>query len=87
MGEEILFRGAIQYYIYLWPTAVLFVLLHGYLNPKDKSTFIYGVFLVFISAGFGYLFKFLGIYAAIAAHFIYDVIMFLFVKKQYKKEL
>lgn len=84
VGEEILFRGALQYYFYLWPTAVVFVAIHGYLNPKDKSSFIYGIFLIFIAAGFGYLFKFLGIFSAISAHFMYDVIMFFYMKKAYK---
>ena len=82
VGEEILFRGAIQSYIQLWPTAIIFVFIHGYLNIKDKTMFIYGVFLVFISGGFGYLHKYLGIYAAISAHFIYDVIMFAYMKKK-----
>ncbi|MCB0510032.1 MAG: CPBP family intramembrane metalloprotease [Chitinophagales bacterium] len=82
VGEEILFRGAIQSYIHLWPTAIIFVLIHGYLSLKDKTMFIYGVFLIFISGSFGYLFKFLGIYAAISAHFIYDVLMFAYMKKK-----
>lgn len=80
VGEEILFRGVIQHYILLWPTAIIFVLIHGYLNVKDKTMFIYGVFLIFVSGSFGYLHKFLGIYAAICAHFIYDVIMFGYLK-------
>lgn len=80
VGEEILFRGAIQSYIQLWPTAIIFVAIHGYLNFKDKSMLIYGVFLIFISASFGYLHNYLGIYAAIMAHFIYDVIMFSYMK-------
>lgn len=80
VGEEILFRGAVQHYIHLWPTAVIFVLIHGYLNIKDKTMFIYGVFLIFVSGSFGYLYKYLGIYAAISAHFIYDVIMFGYMK-------
>lgn len=82
VGEEILFRGAMQHYIRLWPTAIIFVLIHGYLNIKDKTMFIYGVFLIFVSGAFGYLHKFLGIYAAISAHFIYDVIMFGYMKKK-----
>lgn len=80
VGEEILFRGAIQSFIHLWPTAVVFVAIHGYLNIKDKPMFVYGIFLIFVSGAFGYLHKFLGIYAAIAAHFIYDVIMFGYMK-------
>jgi len=82
VGEEILFRGAVQHYIQLWPAAIIFVLIHGYLNIKDKTMFTYGIFLIFISGSFGYLFKFLGIYAAISAHFIYDVIMFGYMKKK-----
>ena len=33
IGEEILFRGFIQTYLGIWPTAVIFVAIHGYLNP------------------------------------------------------
>ena len=84
VGEEILFRGALQHYLHLWPTAIIFVLIHGYLNIKDKTMFTYGVFLIFISGSFGYLYKFLGIYAAISAHFIYDVIMFGYMKRSTK---
>lgn len=80
LGEEILFRGAIQAYIHIWPTAIIFVLLHGYVNPKDLKTSIYGVFLILVSAGFGYMMKYWGIYAAMSAHFIYDVIMFSYLK-------
>ena len=80
VGEEILFRGAIQAYIHIWPTAIIFVLLHGYVNPKDLKTSIYGVFLILVSAGFGYMMKYWGIYAAMSAHFIYDVIMFSYLK-------
>lgn len=76
VGEEILFRGAIQEFIGIWPTAVVFVLLHGYLNPRNLSMSIYGVFLVFVAALFGFLLRWHGIYAAMAAHFVYDVIMF-----------
>ncbi len=82
VGEEILFRGAIQHYIQLWPAAILFVVIHGYFNIKDKTMFTYGVFLIFISGSFGYLYKFLGIYSAISAHFIYDVIMFGYLKRK-----
>lgn len=81
-GEEVLFRGALQHYIQLWPTAIIFVLIHGYLNIKDKTMFIYGVFLIFVSGAFGYLYKFLGIYAAISAHFVYDIIMFTYMKRK-----
>ncbi len=86
-GEEILFRGAIQSFIGIWPTAILFVAVHGYLNYKDMPMFVYGFFLVIVSAGFGYLMEFGGIYASIFAHFIYDVIVFFYLKRKKYTEL
>lgn len=80
IGEEILFRGALQYLIGLWPAAIIFVAIHGYLNPFDWKISVYGVFLVFISAAFGYLFKNQGIYAPIMAHAVFDLILLLYVK-------
>jgi hypothetical protein len=54
--------------------------LHGYINPTNMNLTIYGVFLLIISAGFGYLFKFFGLTSCIIAHFIYDVAMFSVIK-------
>lgn len=82
IGEELLFRGAIQYYLGIWPTAVLFVALHGYLNPYNWRLSVYGVFMVLVAAGFGYLYEYVGIYAAIAAHFIIDVLLFSHLKRE-----
>jgi hypothetical protein len=84
VGEEVLFRAGIQSLIGIWPTAVLFVLLHGYINPANINLTIYGVFLVVISAGFGYLFKFFGLFSAMLAHFVYDVSMFFVLKYAYR---
>jgi membrane protease YdiL (CAAX protease family) len=76
VGEEVLFRAGIQPIIGIWPAAIIFVLLHGYINPANLNLTIYGIFLVAISAGFGYLFKFFGLFSAVLAHFVYDVAMF-----------
>ncbi|NEV92779.1 CPBP family intramembrane metalloprotease [Psychroflexus sp. YR1-1] len=81
VGEEILFRGALQPLLGLWLTAIIFVILHGYITSRDWRKSIYGIFLIFISAGFGYLVVYFDIYAAMAAHFIFDVIMFLKIRK------
>ena len=85
VGEEVLFRAGIQPlpYIGIWPASMLFVLLHGYINPANIRLSIYGVFLVIICSGFGYLFKFLGLTSSIIAHFIYDVAMFSMLKYGY----
>ena len=74
-GEEILFRGAIQPYLGIWTTAVLFVAIHGYLNPKNWKLSIYGAYMCLVIGGIGYLCDYLGITAAIAAHFAIDVVL------------
>lgn len=77
IGEEIFFRGALQPHIGIWPTAILFVALHGYLNPFNLRMSIYGLLMVVVSAGLGYLFEFVGIYAAMTAHFVIDAVLFI----------
>ena len=74
-GEEILFRGAIQPYLGIWITAILFVAIHGYLNPKNWRISVYGVYMCIVIAGMGYLSDYLGITTAIAAHFAIDVVL------------
>lgn len=86
-GEELLFRAGLQPILGIWPTAIFFVAIHGYLNPRNWKMLLYGVLLVFISAGFGYLFEWYGIYAAIVAHMVFDIVMFyylIFVRKNDK---
>jgi len=80
-GEEILFRGAIQPYLGIWITAILFVAIHGYLNPKNWRISIYGVFMCLVIAGIGYLCQEVGITTAIAAHFAIDVVLLLALAK------
>lgn len=76
IGEEIFFRGMLQDFLGIWPTAILFVALHGYFSIKSKPKLIYAILLTLFSAGFGYLDVYFGIYAAMIAHAFYDVVMF-----------
>ncbi len=76
VGEEILFRAAIQPFLGVWPTAFLFIAIHGYLNPYDWRMSIIGLLEVIIVAGIGYLFIHVGLLASIWSHFIFDVIAF-----------
>lgn len=82
IGEELLFRGAIQHWLGIWPTAVVFIFLHGYLHPGNKPLFIYGLILLPVSAGFGYLLVSQGIIAAMIAHFLIDVILMQYMLKK-----
>ncbi|PCJ89114.1 MAG: CPBP family intramembrane metalloprotease [Flavobacteriales bacterium] len=72
VGEEILFRGAIQYYLGIWLTAIIFVAIHGYLNPKNWKLSIYGAFMTVVIAGMGWMFEEIGLLSAISAHFAID---------------
>ncbi|MFN8322161.1 MAG: CPBP family intramembrane glutamic endopeptidase [Chitinophagales bacterium] len=87
VGEEILFRAGIQPIIGIWPAAILFVLLHGYINPANINLTIYGSVLIIICAGFGYLFRYFGLLSAVTAHFVYDVAMFTVLKYAYQKNV
>jgi uncharacterized protein len=84
VGEEILFRAGLQPMMGIWPASILFVVLHGYINPGNINLTIYGAFLIIICAGFGYLYKFFGLGSAVIAHFIYDVAMFSVLKYSYR---
>jgi len=72
-GEEILFRGALQFFFGIYFTAILFVAVHGYLNPKDWRISIYGVFMTLVIIGFGHLTDYFGIWTAIVAHAVVDM--------------
>jgi membrane protease YdiL (CAAX protease family) len=81
IGEEILFRGALQKVFGLWATAVLFAIIHvqyGFLTPATLALFIIGFSLGLIRRNhnttlaifvhFGYDFS-LGIMALLLANF------------------
>ncbi|WP_336718678.1 CPBP family glutamic-type intramembrane protease [Asaia bogorensis] len=44
-GEEVLFRGALQYWLGVIGTAFLFVLVHGYFSLREWRISLYGLFL------------------------------------------
>jgi uncharacterized protein len=75
VGEEILFRGAIQPYLGIWATSILFVAIHGYLNPFNWRLAIYGIFMTIVIAGIGYLSIHFGLVTAIAAHTMIDIFL------------
>ena len=81
-GEELLFRAGLQSFLGPFLCSIVFVALHGYLNPFNLRFSVYGLivlpFILLISYGmepFGLLF-------CIAAHFSYDAILFTFMIKE-----
>jgi uncharacterized protein len=80
-GEEILFRAGIQNWLGVWLTSFIFVAIHGYLNPKNWKISMYG-FLVFpFIISLAYAYDTLGIWFCISAHFSYDLLLFMNLKK------
>ena len=85
VGEELLFRGVIQPYIGIYITSIVFVAIHGYLNPKDWRITLYGVYMTLVIITIGYMNDYFGIISAIAAHFIIDVLLLLLITKKTNK--
>lgn len=85
VGEELLFRGAIQPWLGIWFTAFIFILLHGYLNPLNRPLMFYGTILLVVSAGFGYLCLHTGLYAAMTAHTVIDIALMMHLRKVAKQ--
>ena len=76
IGEELLFRGGLQYFFGIWLTSIFFVAIHGYLSPKNPRMFVYGFLMIFFSAGLGYLADYKGLVAAMTAHALFDILIF-----------
>ena len=75
-GEEILFRGVLQPHLGVWVTAIIFVAIHGYLNPNNWRITVYGIYLTIAIGIIGYLTQYFGLITAIIAHMMIDVILF-----------
>jgi len=75
-GEELLFRGAIQPLLGLWITAIVFVAIHGYLNPRDWKMTVYGIYMTLAIAVLGYYTDYVGVIGASLAHAGIDYVLF-----------
>lgn len=86
VGEELLFRSGMQYYLGPLITSVIFVAVHGYLNPFNWRMSIYGLivlpFILLISYGFDEF----GLWFAVGAHFSYDLVLFLSMSEKFTRE-
>lgn len=76
-GEELLFRSGMQHWAGVWITSIFFIAIHGYFNPKKKGIFLYGIILLPFILALGFSLEKMGIWFAIAAHFSYDLILFI----------
>lgn len=75
VGEELLFRGAIQPLLGIWITSFIFIGIHGYFKFKSAGHMLFGLTMFGLSMLLGYLFEYSGLITAMTAHAVYDVIM------------
>jgi membrane protease YdiL (CAAX protease family) len=80
VGEEMLFRGAVQPFLGIPITSILFVAIHGYLNPRDWRLSIYGIFMTAGIAWLGYICQTRGLLSAIVGHTLIDVYLLLYMQ-------
>ena len=74
-GEELLFRGAIQPLWGIIVTAVFFVAIHGYIDLRDWRISIYGLIMTVFIAVLGLLTETFGIWTAVMAHTMIDIVL------------
>jgi uncharacterized protein len=75
VGEELLFRGALQHWMGIPLTAVFFVAIHGYLDPRNMRISLYGVMMTVFMIGLGIMARDLGLLAPMVAHAMIDVVL------------
>jgi membrane protease YdiL (CAAX protease family) len=77
VGEEALFRGALQPLIGIWWTSLVFTLAHfrtGSFQSMNRTKWGYAGFVLLASLLMGYVFIEVGLIAAAVAHSVVDVI-------------
>lgn len=75
VGEELLFRGALQWWLGIPLTALGFVVLHGYIDPRNWRVSSYGLYLVLTMMGLGWAAAEFGLLGPIVAHTIVDIVL------------
>lgn len=76
LGEEFLFRIALQEWLHPLLAAVVFVAIHGYIHPRDWDVTKYGLLVLVFIVVLSYAVSVQGIWFCIAAHASYDFLLF-----------
>jgi len=76
VGEELLFRSGVQYYLGPIITSIIFVAIHGYLNPFNWRMSLYGLIVLPFILVISYALEEFGLWFCIGAHFSYDFVLF-----------
>jgi uncharacterized protein len=86
VGEELFFRGALQFWLGIPVTAILFVAIHGYLDPRNWRITIYGVAMTAMIMLLGYMAEHQGLLAPMAAHTMIDVVLLEGLHRAWRKQ-
>ena len=87
IGEEILFRGVIQYYTGIWIASIIFMLAHAQFwakPPIEWGKMIYAVFAFSCGLLLGCLYLTAGLLCVITVHALIDSIAFIHLKRLFK---
>lgn len=76
LGEEFLFRIALQEWVHPLLASLIFVAIHGYINPRDWEVTKYGLLILCFIIALSYAVYEQGIWFCIAAHAAYDFVLF-----------
>jgi len=85
VGEEIVFRGMIQPWLGILTTSFMFIALHGYLSYSSWPKVIFGLILFAVGTLLGILGAHVGLFAAIVAHILYDIVAFQRIQAEYEE--
>lgn len=85
VGEELLFRSGMQFYLGPLITSVIFVAVHGYLNPFNWRMSLYGLIVLPFILMISYGYEEFGLWFSIGAHFSYDLVLFLSMSTKFDK--
>lgn len=75
VGEELFFRGAVQWWLGIPLTAVVFVAIHGYLDPRDLRILAYGAIMTLGMVLLGWMAETFGLLGPMIAHTVIDIIL------------
>jgi len=73
VGEELLFRGALQPIMGILWTSLFFVAIHGYINPRDWRISVYGIYMTVVICVLGWFARSSGLVTAMIAHTLIDI--------------
>ena len=94
VGEEVLFRGALQpwacshfgLFVGILIVSIGFVAVHGYLNPKNWRLSIYGIYMTIAIFALGFMAELIGLWSAVVAHTVIDIYLLRELRSEFRAD-